>query len=307
MKLKLALIVIFNLFLFGCAGHQTTVRSQFLMGTVVEVTSSFPEAADIVFNEFKALEGKLSHFKPKSAIAQLNTEGEKVLDKETFSLIKKSLEISAASNGAFDITCAPLVDIWKQAIASKTMPSKKDIQRALSLVGWKDVSIDEKKCLVRFRRKGMKLDLGGIGEGFAVDKAVERLRQHGVTSALINAGGDIYCLGTNSGAAWKVGVRHPRQQEQIIKVYSLINKAITTSGDYEQFFTFGKRRYSHIIDPRTGYPVDNGICSVTIIGLDCTTADVLATTIFVLGEEEGKKLARKFNITEFEIIKVNQL
>jgi thiamine biosynthesis lipoprotein len=277
------------------------------MGTVVTVTSISAQAADIVFKEFKTWEERLSHFKPTSIVETLNNNGAAIFDPQILEIINKSLEVSRVSAGAFDISCAPLVDIWKKAIQSKTAPDKQEIRKALSLVGWKDVSVNTKTGEVKFKRKGMSIDLGGIAEGFTVDKAVKKLRQAGINSALINAGGDIYCLGSNAGQPWRVGVAHPRKTDSVMQVYNLVDKAITTSGDYEQYFSVDKKRFSHIIDPRTGYPVDNGICSVTVVAPDCTTADALATTIFVLGEEEGMKLAEKFKVDEVKIIKTNEL
>jgi len=140
----------------------------------------------------------------------------------------------------------------------------------------------------------MKLDLGAIAKGFAVDVAVKKLKELGVNSCLINAGGEIYCLGRKHGKPWKVGVKHPRSSD-MIEYLELENKAVATSGDYEQFFLLQDTHYSHIIDPRTGCPADSGIVSVTVIADDCLTADALATSIFILGKTDSRELIKNFS------------
>lgn len=273
------------------------------MGTIIKVTSPDERAAEVVFEEFRDWEEKLSHFKKGSPISRLNRRGKVRTDPEVLGLIKRSLEVSFLSSGTFDITLGPIIDIWKKAIKNKRLPKSKEIDNARKLIGWENIYIDENKGLIKFTKRGMKIDLGAIAKGFALDMAVARLRKEGITSALINAGGDIYCLGTKYGRRWKVGLRHPRRNREITKVYPLSDKAIVTSGDYEQYFTIEGKRFSHIIDPRTGYPADSGICSVTVIAEEATIADALATAIFVLGEKKGLELAKKFNIKEVRISK----
>ncbi|MEW6009524.1 MAG: FAD:protein FMN transferase [Candidatus Omnitrophota bacterium] len=301
-KLNLIITIFISLFVSGCSQENFLTRTKFFMGTIVEVTVPNQEAAKIVFDEFKALEEKLSHFNPNSEIAKLNTQGEIAADPQLVRLIKKSLEVSKASSGAFDVSCAPLVDIWKKAIQEKKEPNKLDIKKALSLVGWQNIYLDKQSGIIKLK-KGMKIDLGAIAKGFAVDEAITKLKEAGVKSALINAGGNSYCLGTKAGRPWNIGLINPRKTNEIIKTFSLSDKAIATSGDYEQFFISNNKRYSHIINPHSGYPVENGICSVTVVAQDATTADALSTAIFVLGEEKGMKLAKEFKATDVKIIK----
>lgn len=148
----------------------------------------------------------------------------------------------------------------------------------------------------------MSIDLGAIAKGYAVDQAVKRLKGLGVQSALVNAGGNIYCLGKKGNRKWHIGVRHPRKSDEIIFYLDLENQAAATSGDYEQFFILDKKRYNHIIDPKTGYPVDNKIASATIVAQDATTSDGLSTTMFVLGKEKGLELANKIDGVEVKIV-----
>ncbi len=301
-RLKLVFPIFLSLFVLSCSQENLVTRSKFLMGTIVEVTAPNQKAVEIVFDEFKILEEKLSHFNPDSQIGRLNSQGELVVDSQLIRVIKKSLEISQASRGAFDVTCAPLVDIWKKAIKEKNPPDKRDIEKALLLVGWKNIYFDEQSGTVKLK-PGMKIDLGAIAKGFAVDEAIAKLKKAGVKSALIDAGGNCFCLGAKSGRPWSIGLINPRKKDEIIQIFALTNKAIATSGDYEQFFISNNKRFSHIIDPSSGYPADTGICSVTVIANDATTADALSTAIFVLGEEPGLKLAKKFKASEVKIVK----
>ena len=155
----------------------------------------------------------------------------------------------------------------------------------------------------------MSIDLGAIAKGYAVDQAVKRLKELGVQSALVNAGGNVYCLGKKGSRKWHIGVRHPRKPDEIVFYLDLENQAAATSGDYEQLFILDKKRYSHIIDPKTGYPVDNKIASVTIIAPDAAASDGLSTAVFVLlgrekawsGLEMTRVKGRKLNKTNYQI------
>jgi thiamine biosynthesis lipoprotein len=155
--------------------------------------------------------------------------------------------------------------------------------------------------VVKFRILGMKIDLGAIAKGYTVDCAVRKLRESGIKNCLVNAGGQIYCLGDKFGRPWRIAIRNPRKSG-LWDYLELRNKAVSTSGDYEQYFTKGNKRYSHILNPKTGYPVDSGIISATVIADDGLTADALSTSIFVLGKEKGRELAQNFTDAKVEII-----
>ena len=158
--------------------------------------------------------------------------------------------------------------------------------------------------MVKFKVLGAKIDLGAIAKGFAVDCAIRKLKEQGISSCLINAGGDIYCLGDKSGKPWKVALQNPRQSG-LLDHLKLKDRAVATSGDYQQFFIKGSKRYSHILDPRTGYPADRGVISSTVVAPDCLTADALATAIFVIGKDKGSLLAQKFKDVELIVITVS--
>jgi thiamine biosynthesis lipoprotein ApbE len=147
----------------------------------------------------------------------------------------------------------------------------------------------------------MEIDLGAIAKGYAVDRAVNALRTAGVASCLINAGGQIYCLGTNAGQPWRVAVADPRGKD-IKKYFDLTDKSIATSGDYEQYFMVGEKRFSHIMDPKTGYPSDSGVISATVIADDGLTADFLSTSLLVMGKRKGTEFLKRFPGVQAEII-----
>ena len=292
---KISLIFIFFVFIFllcGCQNKSMRKESRVMMGTFVEVISSDRRAADIVFDEIKRIEGLLSRYKPESEIAKINTKGRIKASTDTFYTMRKAKEFWLLSDGAFDVTIGPLMNIWGFTDKKYRIPDAQEVDATLKLVGFNKVVLDDSLNIIEFKDSDMKLDLGAIAKGYAVDCAVRRLKQEGINSCLINAGGDIYCLGDKSGQPWVVAVQDPRG-EDLVEYLQLKDKAVATSGDYQQFFVKGAKRYSHIVNPKTGYPADMGVVSVTVIAPDCLTADALATTVFVLGKEKGHELAKK--------------
>ena len=292
-KFSLLPFAFYLLTLIGCS-QPLYKDAEFIMGTYVEVVSRDPRAKDIVFSEFKRLEGIFNLFDENSVLSRLNATGSLTASQELFEILKKSKEFYKKTNGAFDVTIAPLSLLWKKAIKNKELPKDEDIKNALSLVGYDDVYLDEKTSNVKLLKLGSKIDLGGIAKGFAIDRAVRLLRQAKITSCIVNAGGDLYCLGENYKQLWRVGIRDPRMSKQIVGKLELENMAAATSGDYEQFFIFQNKRYSHIINPKTGYPADSGIIFATVIAPDALTADALATALIVLGKDKGMLVLKPF-------------
>jgi thiamine biosynthesis lipoprotein len=160
--------------------------------------------------------------------------------------------------------------------------------------------------VVELSLPGIKVDLGGIAKGYAIDCVVRKLKALGIKNCMINAGGQVYCLGHKSGKPWKIAVQDPRAMTTK-GTLELVDAGVSTSGDYEQFFTRGNRSFSHIMNPKTGYPADSGIISVSVVSPSATTADALSTAIFVLGEEKGRLLAAKFPGTVVTIIKSDNI
>jgi len=277
----------------GCSEPPLYRQKQVMMGTFVEVTSPDRRAAEIVFAEIKRIERILSKYDPASEVSRLNKNKEVKAGPELLYVLERSRYFWRATDGAFDVTVAPLVDLWGFTDRDFREPSKKEIQKALAAVGMKKIIFKTGNPVVKFMLPETKIDLGAIAKGYAVDCAVAQLKKQGVTSCLINAGGDIYCLGVKSGTPWQVAIQDPGKkgfQGQL----ALSDKAVATSGDYEQFFSVGGKRYSHILNPRTGYPVQARVASVTIVADDCLTADALATAAMVLGKKKTEKLLKGF-------------
>jgi thiamine biosynthesis lipoprotein len=263
------------------------------MGTFVEVISPDKKAAEAVFAEIKRIENLLSKYIPESEVSRLNRYGKLKVSPETYYVLKKSQEFWLASDGAFDITVGPLLDLWGFTEKQYRLPEDGQIKSTLAVVGFDKIIFHDSDNVIEFSIPAMKVDLGGIAKGFAVDCAVKKLKEAGIKSCLINAGGQIYCLGDNLGSPWDIAVKDPRGAG-ITQSLKLKNKAVSTSGDYEQYFINANKRYAHIFNPKTGYPVNSQLVSVTVVADDGLTADALSTSTLALGKIKGKELADKF-------------
>ena len=288
--------------LCGCQDKALYKDTQVLMGTFVEVISPDENAKDIVFAEIKRIEDLLSKYKPDSEISKLNKLGRLKVSPDTFFIIKKAKSFWRLSDGAFDITVGPLLDLWGFTDKKFYLPSKLEIEGILKFVGSDKLLLQEDDNMVKFKISGMKIDLGAIAKGYAVDCAVKKIKENGIKSCLINAGGQIFCLGDKFGKPWHIAVQNPRDKNDILTYLDLKDKAVATSGDYEQYFFKDNHRYCHIFNPKTGYPVEPDLISVTVVAADGLTADALATAIFVLGKEKGEVLAKKFPDVKVKII-----
>ena len=288
----------------GCAGTETYSYKQIMMGTIVEikVVSGKGGVDDIVRDVFavmKGLEEKLSIFDGSSAINSINEhaqDGYVKVDKDIFDLIKYCRTLSVDTRGAFDITAAPLVDLWgfgRTGRAEGRVPGAEEIAVILSSIGQENILLDENSYSIKFQNKATRLDLGAIAPGYIVDRAISELKKRGIDNALVDAGGEVYCLGKGpKRGGWRVGVRHPRENGKVIYLLSLQNKAVATSGDYEKYFILDGQRYFHIIDPKTGYPAKGKPMSVTVVAENCATADAYSTALLVLGEDEGSDVIK---------------
>lgn len=283
------------------AAQELFKETRLIMGTFAEISVYGPNkesAASAIreaFEEMERLDGLMSNYKSTSELSRINREAPlspTSCDPELLKVIEKSLAYSTLTEGAFDITVEPLVSKWGFYDGKVRVPDAKEIKSILPAVSYRNIDIIKQgdSTLISFRHPDTRIDLGGIGKGYAVDRAVEVLKRRGITSALVNLGGNIYALGHPPGArAWKVGVQHPREKGLLLGYLELRDKAVATSGDYERFFTIDGKRYSHIIDPRTGMPA-RGVISVTVVADSATEADALSTGAFILGREDGIKL-----------------
>jgi thiamine biosynthesis lipoprotein len=284
--------MVYGLVFISCA--KPLYKDTFIVeGTYLEVTSPYKEASLIAYGEAKRLQEIFNFYDSQSELSRLNNTYHVpfLLSEELLELLKLSKNIIELTNGAFDPSYGRLYSFWKDLIKKghiEEFPSPEEVAKLKEIGGMQYIEIDERKKTILIKKEGLKIDLGGIATGYIIDKIVGKLKEKGIDSALINIGGDIYCLGKNNGKPWKVGVRSP-EKGGILETKTLVDEAITTSGNYEQFFEFSGKRYSHLIDPRSGYPVESGIVSVSVIAKDCTTADSLATGFFVMGLGEIKE------------------
>lgn len=282
------------------------------MGTFVDIrlTGFMWDDFDLAFkNAFEAIEKverRADLYNSESELSRLNRSSQKMpfsLSEELFSMIYNSNIIYNESNGAFDITVAPLATLWKSHIKKKSVPKKSDIRQALAVTGSDKLVLDQERRTVFFKKKGMNIDLGAAAKGYAVDKAIYEIKRVNFRSAMINAGGDVFCLGKRRFIfPWRVGIRNPYNKNDIYKVVNMSNRAVATSGSYEQFFLHRDKYYNHLIDPKTGYPVNNVFGSVTVIADSCFMADAIATAVFVGGEAIKDKMKRLYPDIEIIII-----
>jgi thiamine biosynthesis lipoprotein len=260
------------------------------------------EAVAAALDEVDRIDRLMSHYKHDSELSRVNREAAKApvkVDHELFDFIAECLRYSRESDGAFDITVGPLMKAWGFFRGEGRMPSEAELAEARSRVGYGRVILNQKDGTIFFDRAGVELDLGGIAKGYAVDRAVAVLKQCGVTSALLSAGGStIYALGAPPGKpAWEIEVQDPVDRDKIATRVRLKDRALSVSGSYEKFFELNGARYSHVMDPRTGWPVQ-GVLSVAVITGDGTSGDALDNVFYVLGVERGRASLKKFSATE---------
>jgi thiamine biosynthesis lipoprotein len=282
------------------------------MGTLATISAwgydetSTSETVNRAFEAMEKVDQLMSNYKPDSELSQVNRQAGLQpikVSPETLEVIKASIYYSQLSDGAFDVTIAPLVKSWGFFKKQGRVPSQEEIQSKRALVDYKQIAIDEKESMVFLKRPLMEIDLGAIAKGYGVDKAVEELKKAGITAALVNLSGNIYAMGKPPDKPeWEVGVKDPKSKEEITGVISLKDKAISTSGNYENYFIIDGKRYGHLIDPKTGHPIDNKLLSVTVVAANAMATDALSTAIFILGKEVGKALIEKLDNVDAIII-----
>lgn len=286
----------------GC--EQRVKKTQFLFGTVVDVTviaktKSDRSAIDMALSAMKDIDDKVSIYNVHSEISNVNQNAglsEVKVSDDTFNILERAYKLSQLTDGAFDVSIGSIVSLWGFGTTKNKIPSDNEIAEKLPLINYEKIILDHTNKTVKLADKGMKVDLGAIAVGYAVDKAVNVLKEKGVKNALVNGGGEIYAFGSPpKKSAWRVGIQHPRKPNAILGTIDLKDKAISTSGDYESYFEVNGKRYCHILNPKTGKPVEN-IMSVTVVADNTTDADALSTAIMVMGEKEGIRLAKRLGV-----------
>ena len=298
-RVLIVFLFLFTTIAFSQVIHKRTVSllgSPFEISLVAKDTLEANRHIDEAIMEVKRIENLISDWIPTTLISEINKNAGvkpvKVTD-ELFELIERAIKISKLTDGAFDISYASMDKIWKFDGSMTVMPSPEAIKNSVAKVGYKNIILDKEKHTVFLKLEGMKLGLGGIGQGYIADKIKELLKRKGVVAGLVNVSGDISTWGKQpDGQQWKVGIKNPMNKNKIFATFPLEDTAVETSGNYEKYVTFNGIRYSHIIDTRTGYPA-TGLTSVTIFAKTTELADALATGVFVLGKEVGMDLVNQ--------------
>ncbi len=283
-----------------------------IMGTRITVELWADDAAkadpaiEAVLAEMRHIDESMSTYKPTSEVSRVNAHAADApmpISKELFDLLVTAKEYSRLTDGAFDITYASVGYLYD--FRKRVRPNEAQIDKALPAINYEHVVLDAAHQTVHFSQKGVRIDLGGIAKGYAVDRGIEVLKSMGVTRAYVSAGGDSRIIGDRFGKPWIVGIRDPRKGpgEALLRV-PLVDAAISTSGDYERFFDEGGVRYHHIIDPHTGHSASK-VRSATIIGPTATRTDGLSKTAFVLGPEEAMKIYNRIDDIDAIIVKLD--
>ena len=224
---------------------------------------------------------------------------------ELFQLIKRSIKISELTGGLFDVTFASIDKVWYFDRPMHTLPEQEAISNSVKNIGYRHIHLDEAAQSVYIDNKGTKIELGAIGKGFIANKIKLKLQQLGITGGIVNAGGDLLTWGKNeANEDWKIGIADPEKKEKHIGWLHLYNQAVATSGSYERFALINGEKYAHIIHPKTGYPV-KGLHSVTVISPDAELCDAVATSVFLLGKEEGLAFVNRFHDIQCFIVDMN--
>ena len=292
---------------FVSFGQMTHKRKLSMLGSPLEITVVAKDTIqgnqyiDLAITEVKRIEYLISDWIPSTQISQVNKNaGSKPVkvDKEVFDLVGRAIKVSQITSGAFDISYASMDKIWKFDGSMKAMPTEEAIKKSVSKIGYKNIILDSKEQTIFLKNEGMKLGLGGIGQGYIADKVKELLFSKGCNSGIVNVSGDINAWGRQQdGNPWTVGIVNPLNKNKVFATFPLEDSAVETSGNYEKYVIFNGIRYSHIIDPRTGYPAQ-GVVSVSVFAKQTEIADALATGIFVMGVDVGIDLVNQLKGVE---------
>jgi thiamine biosynthesis lipoprotein len=283
-----------------------SAQSEFVLGTACSVNLYGQGTREIyrkIFDRLREIESRMSASLEDSDLGRINAAAgvEAVAaHPDTIGTLLRAVRFAELSGGAFDPTVGPLVKLWGIGSGDEKIPAEDEIERALSLINWRDIVIDAEAGTVFLARPGMGLDLGAIAKGYAADEAARIIAGAGIERALIDLGGNILVYGAKEdGSPWRVGIQNPEEgRGAYVGVAEVRDKTLVTSGVYERFFESGGRRYHHILSTSAGYPVDSGLLSVTVISDNSMDADALSTSLFALGYEEGRALAESMENTE---------
>jgi thiamine biosynthesis lipoprotein len=299
----LFLLLLLTVCSFSVNSQVLRKRTTLLMGgrfdiSIVDKDSlSAEQNIDAVIAEITRIEYLISDWKPNTQVSEINRNAgiqPVKVDREVFELTQRAIQFSEVTNGGFDISFAAMDRIWKFDGSMTEMPSAEAIKKSVEKVGYKNIILDSVQSTIFLKLKGMKIGFGALGEGYATDKCRAMMRAKGIEAGIINGSGDMSTWGKQpNGKDWNIGITNPFETDKLIAVVPINNGAVTTSGSYEKFVVLNGKRYSHIINPATGYPAI-GLCSVTVFGPNAETANGLSTSLMVLGKKAGLELLNKY-------------
>ena len=309
--MKNSIVLAFLIVSFYSFGQIEYKRKVSMLGSPFEITVVSKDSVegnhftDLAIAEVKRIENQISDWIPTTPISLVNKnagiQAVKV-DSEVFDLVERAIKISQLTDGAFDISYASMDKIWKFDGSMTTMPTEEMIKKSVAKIGYKNIILDKSNQTIFLKLVGMKLGLGGIGQGYIADKVKDLLVANGCKYGIVNVSGDINAWGKQiNQKPWTIGIINPMNKNKVFATFPLENSSVETSGNYEKYVIFNGIRYSHIIDPRTGYPAQ-GVVSVSVFAKQTEIADALATGIFVLGVEVGLDLVNQLKGIECIIV-----
>ena len=296
--------------LSSCANKENAVKGQpdqstqeiFAMDTYMSITaygSNSEEAVNKAVQEINRLDAMFSVGNADSDVTKINENGSGEVSEETAFIMNRAMQVSEKTNGAFDITIYPLMELWGFTTKNYRVPESNEITEALKGVSYTNVSVNGQHVALT---GGSSIDLGGIAKGYTSSRVIQIMKDCGIEHAIVNLGGNVQVLGTKTdGSDWRVAIQNPASENSYLGILSTKDKAVITSGGYERYFEQDGQVYHHIIDTQTGYPSDSDLTSVTIVYSDGTTADALSTALFAMGLDGAKELYRSGDI-DFDMI-----
>jgi len=292
-----------------------TIKEFYSLGTIIQFKvygNKAERAIDKATDRIKDIDNKMSVFKDYSQLSKINHNAgirAAKVDKDTYFVIRKAVEYSVLSGGAFDPTIRPVVGLWGIQTDHARIPNNDEIDAGINLVNYKDIILDEKDSSIMLKREKQELDVGAIAKGFAADEVKNVFKKNKIKSALINLGGNIFAMGNKiDGTPWNIGIQDPlKSRGEIVLSISVKNKSVVTSGNYERYFIHNGKRFHHIIDPLTGNPSEKGILSTTIVSDHSIDGDALSTCAFVMGLNRGMALIESIKGVDAIFITENKI
>jgi thiamine biosynthesis lipoprotein len=302
MKEKL-LFLILLVYSITCSAQVLRKRTTLLMGSRWQISIVGKDSLqaeqniDTCIAEVSRIENLISDWRPQTQVSQVNQNAgirAVKVDREVFELTRRALELSKLTGGAFDISFAALDKVWKFDGSMKALPSPEEIRRSVAKVGYRNIILDSVNSTIFLNLKGMKIGFGALGEGYAADRCRAMMLARGIKAGIVNGSGDMNTWGKQpDGSDWNIGITNPFKEDALIAVIPLRQGAVVTSGSYEKYVVFNGKRYSHIINPATGYPAI-GLISVTVFGPSAERANSFSTSMMVLGKDKGMQFIKQF-------------